>query len=106
MNDEEREELLKILDGNVGEVKDALEGKSEDELKALLEAEQNDKPRKGVVDAINAILNPDAPEQEEAPKRTAKDIESEISSLESGAIDIKIADRLNKLRAELIEAEK
>jgi len=100
MNDKEREELLKTLDGNVGEVKDALEGKSEDELKALLEAEQNDKPRKGVVDALESLL---ATDDEADAQRTAEVVEAELVEAEEGPTDITNAQTIHRLRAELAE---
>lgn len=48
--------LLSILDGNVGAVTSALEGKSKDELETLLAAEQAGKTRSTVVAAIEKAI--------------------------------------------------
>ena len=97
------EELLKILDGNVGAVTAALEGKTPEELQALLDAENAGNTRKGVVNAITALLNPAEPQ---AAGRGVKDVEADIAKLEEGAIDMVAASRLRKLRDELAELKK
>lgn len=48
--------LLSILDGNVGAVTSALEGKSTDQLETLLAAEQAGKTRSTVVAAIEKAI--------------------------------------------------
>ena len=50
-------ELPKLLDGSVDDVKASLAGKSQDDLKALLAGEEGGKTRKGVIDAIKALLD-------------------------------------------------
>ncbi len=52
-------DLTKILDGNVGEVKDALTGKSHVDLLELRKQEAAGKNRAGVLSAIDAALAPD-----------------------------------------------
>ncbi len=51
-------DLTKILDGNVGEVKTALEGKSNVDLLELRKQEAAGKNRSGVLTAIDAALAP------------------------------------------------
>jgi len=96
MSDNENNELLSILDGNVGEVKAALEGKTDDELNILLSAEEAGNTRKGVIEAIDKLL-------EHAQPTRADEINAEIEALESQAIDINAAKRLHALRAELAD---
>lgn len=47
---------LKLLDGSIDDVKAGLAGKSREDLTALRAAEANGKTRKGVLDAIDALL--------------------------------------------------
>lgn len=46
-----------ILDGNVQEVINALDGLSKEELEALLAKEKEDKKRKTVIDYIESLLS-------------------------------------------------
>lgn len=102
----ERAELLKALDGNIKEVTKNLQGKSPEQLQMLLKAEQDGNTRKGVVAAINAMLSPDAPKEEKPAKRTVKDIEADLEEAEKGHPDIRKAQLIKRLRAELSEAKK
>lgn len=97
--------LLSILDGNVDAVIAALEGKSPEQLQALLTAEENGNTRKGVVKAITAMLNPDAPKEQAPAKRTVKDIEADLEKAEEGPTDVTNAQLIQRLRAELAEAK-
>jgi len=103
--DESTPELLSVLDGTVKEIKAALKATafSKDELNELLEAEQNGNTRVGVVDAINAILNPEQPTAENTSKRTAKVIKAELEEAEAGPTDIINANLIRHLRAELAD---
>jgi len=105
MTPEQKEELLKILDGNVGEVTAALEGKTPEELEALLDTENNGNTRKGVVSAINALLNPEQKETP-APKRSIKDVEADLEKAEEGPTDVTNAQVIKRLRAELVGLKK
>jgi len=101
MSDEERAELLQILNGTVPEVKADLEGKTDDQLNELLMAEEADeKTRIGVIDAIHDKLDHELP-----PQTPMELIEAEIDKLESQAVDIKAAARLHALRDERNELE-
>jgi len=106
---EARTELLKSLDGNVKQVTKALKGKTPEQLQVLLQAEQDGKTRSGVVDAINAILNPDAPKEaapaKPAAKRSVKDIEKDLEEAEAGPTDVTNARVVMRLREELAEAK-
>jgi len=103
--EEARAELLKALDGNIKQVTAALKGKSPEQLQTLLKAEQDGKTRSGVVDAINALLNPDATKEEKPAKRTVKDIEADLAKAEDGPTDVTNAQLIQRLRAELAEAK-
>jgi len=111
MSEDQNNTLLNTLDGNVNQIKAAIATiDNPDDLAALLEAEQNGNTRKTVVAAIEAraaaLADPagqegnDPAEPESAP-RTAADVEKDIEELESGGIDIRKAQRLHALRAEL-----
>lgn len=108
MNEAKKVNLTDILDGNIAEVTASLEGLSADELVVLLEAEEAGNPRKGVVKAIQALLEPVESKPEEAPasKRTSNDVQAEIDHIESRAMDIKSAQRIHALRDELSELSK
>ncbi|MBM3926959.1 MAG: hypothetical protein FJ335_00645 [Sphingomonadales bacterium] len=49
-------DLTKLLDGSIDDVKAGLAGKSHDDLLKLKAAEQDGKTRKGVLDALEAAL--------------------------------------------------
>jgi hypothetical protein len=55
--DEERTELEELLDGNVEEVKAALDDLSDDDLTKLRGFEEKGKTRKTVIEAIDAELD-------------------------------------------------
>jgi len=97
---EEAANILDILDGNVKEVTAALEGLSSAQLQTLLDAENNGNTRKGVVSAINALLNPEQKEAP-APKRSIKDVEADLEKAEEGPTDVTNAQVISRLRAEL-----
>ncbi|PNU02513.1 hypothetical protein [Novosphingobium guangzhouense] len=50
------EDLIKLLDGSIDDVKAGLPGKSHDDLLKLKAAEQDGKNRKGALEAIDAAL--------------------------------------------------
>ncbi len=66
-------DLTKILDGNVGEVKAALEGKSNVDLLELRKQEAAGKNRGGVLTAIEAALAPAGDAADGATDATAGD---------------------------------
>lgn len=98
-------DLLKILDGNVKEIKAKLKKTafSKDELEALLQAENDGNTRSGVVDAINALLNPPIPSEEKPTRRTIKDVMADLEKAEEGPTDVVNANRIKKHRAELAD---
>jgi hypothetical protein len=98
---EDKNELLNILDGNVGEVVAALKGKTDDELNALLSAEESGKTRIGVVNAITEMLEHEPPEP--VTKRTVKAVKAELEEAEAGPTDIINARMVIRLRAELAD---
>lgn len=55
------DDVLKILDGNVEQVKAGLVGLTVEQLGELLKAETDGKTRKGVISAIEAALTPEKP---------------------------------------------
>lgn len=94
----EDNDLLNILDGNVAEVKAALDGLTDDELNELLAAEEAGKTRVTVIEAITERLAHAMPTR-------ADELAAEIDRIEAGVLDIKAAERLQALRAELADLD-
>lgn len=104
-NTENGTNLLDILQGNVGEVKEALKDLPAQDLQTLLEAElATAAPRKGVLAAIEGLLKPSDTTTDttaDTNKRTAKIIKAEIEAAEEGPTDIQNANLIHRLRDEL-----
>jgi len=106
--------LLSILGGNVSEVKAALAAMSPEDLtpevlQTLRQVEESLNPRKGVLDAIDARLNPDVANTndkvEKPAKRTAKVVKSELEAAEDGPTDVTNAQVIARLRNELTDLQ-
>jgi len=111
MSDENNnEDLLAVLDSTVAEIVEKFPDYTDEELNLLKFAEEAGNTRSSLIKAIVAEHNQRTADQvaaleAEQPQRTADEINADIEALESQAIDIRIANQIHALRAELLELD-
>lgn len=98
-NQEQTQDVALLLEGNVKAVCQTLQKQDEATLIALAEIEDHGQKRKGVLDAIEKLLNPK--QKDDETTRTAKVVQAELEAAEDGPTDIENANRIHALRDEL-----
>jgi len=117
------EELLAVLDSTVAEIVEKFPDYTDEELNLLKFAEEAGNTRSSLIKAIVAEHNQRTADQvaaleaeqpqrtadqvaaleAEQPQRTADEINADIEALEAQTIDIRSANQIHALRAELTE---